>query len=46
MVEKITWKNRVKNEEVLQKVKDEREFIHKKKQKGYLDVTSCVGTVF
>jgi len=46
-VEKISWTDRVRNEEVLQRVKEERNNLHTI-QEGTVTglVTSCVGTAF
>jgi DNA phosphorothioation-dependent restriction protein DptG len=46
-MEKISWTDRVRNEEVLQGVKEERNILHTIK-KGRLTglVTSCVETAF
>jgi hypothetical protein len=44
----ISWTDRVKNEEVLREVKEERNIVHTTKQKGELTglVSTCVGNAF
>ena len=44
-IEKIIGRNHAKKREVLQRAKEERNFIHKEHE-GYLNVIYCVGTVF
>jgi hypothetical protein len=43
--EKISWTDRVRNEEVLHRMKEERNIVHTIKRLTVL-VTSCVGTAF
>ena len=47
-LEKINCADRVKSEEVLQEVKEERNNIHKQQEEERITglVTSCVGTAF
>jgi hypothetical protein len=47
-LEKISCADRVKSEEVLQEVKEERNIIHAQQKEERITglVTSCVGTVF
>jgi hypothetical protein len=46
-MEKISWTNRVKNEEVLQRDKEDRNVLHTTKEERLIGlVTSCVGTAF
>jgi hypothetical protein len=45
-MEKISWTDRVRNEEVLHRVKKERNILHEIKRRLIGLVTSCVGTVF
>jgi hypothetical protein len=47
-MEKISWTDRVRNEEVLHRVKEERGMLFTIKKEGKLTglVTSCVGTAF
>ena len=47
-MEKINWTDRVRNEEVLHKVKEDRNIqdsVRKKKKFNWI-VTTCVGTAF
>jgi hypothetical protein len=47
-MEKISWTDGVRNEEVLHRVKEERNIVHTIKKRGRLTglVTSCVETAF
>jgi hypothetical protein len=46
-MEKISWTDRVRNEEVLQREKDERNIVHIiKRRKATGLVTYCIGTAF
>jgi hypothetical protein len=46
-MEKISWTDRVRNEEVLHRIKEERNILHTiKRRKATGLVTSCVGTAF
>jgi hypothetical protein len=45
-MEKISWTDRVRNEEVLQRVKEERNIVHTVKRRLTGLVTSCVETAF
>jgi hypothetical protein len=45
-MEKISWTDRVRNGEVLHRVKEERNIMHAIKRRLIELVTSCVGTVF
>jgi hypothetical protein len=46
-LEKISWTDRVRNEEALHRVKGERNIVHTaKRRKANWIVTSCVATAF
>jgi hypothetical protein len=46
-MEKISWTDHVRNEEILHTVKEDENIVHKtEKNKGNWMATSCVGTVF
>jgi hypothetical protein len=46
-MENISWTDRVRNEEVLHRVKEERNILHSKKGERLIAfVTSCVKIVF
>jgi hypothetical protein len=46
-MEKISWADRVRSEEVLQRVKEERNILQTIKEETLTGlVTSCVGTAF
>jgi hypothetical protein len=42
----ISWTDRVRNEEVLHRVKEERNILHTKEERLTGLVTSCLGTAF
>ena len=46
MMEKISWTDRVRNEEVLHRVKQEGNILHTIKKKATGLVTYCQGTAF
>jgi hypothetical protein len=45
-MEKISWTDRVRSEEILYKMKEKRNILHKRKRRKAGLVPSCVGTVF
>jgi hypothetical protein len=46
-MEKISWTDHVRNEEVLHRVKEERNIVHTIEEERLTGlVTSCVGTAF